>query len=114
LTIAFEPATQLVTTNHSTTDVAPKPLGGDNSDKGPNTGSASTSSSDPSGTKTAAPSILELPTPDLVGISPEMLASYFRAITRGTNSPVLIGTVPLSFVPPLPAEKSSQATYNVK
>jgi hypothetical protein len=111
-TVALAPATPLISTNQSPTDVGPKLLGDNNSAKDPNTGSAS--ASDPSSTKRAAPSIFELPTPDLVGISPETLASYFRAISRGTNSPVIIGTFPLSFVPPLPAEKSSQATYNVK
>jgi len=63
---------------------------------------------------TSAASIFELPTPDLVGITPQMLAVYLHPIVGGTNSAALLGPLPLSFVPPVPMVKSSQATYNVK
>ncbi|MGA2246156.1 MAG: hypothetical protein ABSH48_14255 [Verrucomicrobiota bacterium] len=61
----------------------------------------------------AAP-ILEMPTPDLLGISPQMLATYFLPVSHGTNSAALTGTFPLSFMPPLPPDKSSKAEYIVK
>ena len=59
-------------------------------------------------------SVFELPTPDLVGISPQALAAYFRPISHDTNSVVPIGLIPVSFVPPVPPDKSSHAEYNVK
>jgi len=59
-------------------------------------------------------SVFELPTPDLLGISPQMLATYFRPVKSGTNSAALMGMFPLSFVPPLPPDKSSHAEYIVK
>ena len=59
-------------------------------------------------------SVFEMPTPDLVGISPQALAAYFRPISPGTNSAVPIGLMPVSFVPPVPPDKSSHAEYNVK
>jgi hypothetical protein len=59
-------------------------------------------------------SVFELPTPDLVGISPQALAAYFRPIAQGTNFVTPIGLMPVSFVPPVPPDKSSHAEYNVK
>ncbi|HUC84609.1 MAG TPA: hypothetical protein VL970_05395 [Candidatus Acidoferrales bacterium] len=59
-------------------------------------------------------SVFELPTPDLLGISPQMLAGYFHPVEPGTNSAVMTGMFPLSFTPPLPPDKSSRAEYNVK
>ncbi len=60
----------------------------------------------------AAPPVFELPTPELLGITPQMLATYFRPV-QGTNAFVAT-TFPISFMPPLPPEKSSHAEYNVK
>lgn len=66
---------------------------------------------------TPGPSVFMLPTPDLVGISPQALAAYFRPVSQGTNAVVPIGLMPVSFVPPVPPvppDKSSHAEYNVK
>ena len=59
-------------------------------------------------------SIFQLPTPDLVGMSPQMLAMYFRPVQHGTNSAARVGLFPVSFRPPLPPDKSSKAEYIVK
>jgi hypothetical protein len=59
-------------------------------------------------------SIFDLPTPDLLGISPQMLATYFRPVKGGTNTVGLVGAFPLSFVPPVPPDKSSHAEYIIK
>lgn len=59
-------------------------------------------------------SVFDLPTPDLLGITPQMLATYFRPIHFGTNAAVLAGPFHVSFVPPLPPDKSSHAEYIVK
>ena len=58
-------------------------------------------------------SILSLPTPNLLGITPEMLAAYFQP-GLGTNAAALTGPFRVSFIPPLPPDKSSHAEYNVK
>ncbi len=59
-------------------------------------------------------SVFELPEPDLVGISPEMLAMYFHPVLTGTNLATSMLQYPLSFTPPLPPKKESRAIYNVK
>lgn len=63
-------------------------------------------------------SVFELPEPDLVGISPEMLALYFHPVLTGTNLAAPVRRYPLSFTPPVPPvkapEKESRAVYNVK
>jgi hypothetical protein len=60
-------------------------------------------------------SIFALPTPDLLGITPQMLATYFRPVQFGTNSAALVGPFHVGFMPPQPApEKSSRAEYIVK
>ena len=51
-------------------------------------------------------------TPEQPLLTPQMLLPYFRDIQGGTNRDAVV--VPLTFVPPLPAEKlSSKATYIV-
>jgi hypothetical protein len=62
---------------------------------------------------TFSATVFALPTPNLQGISPEMLATYFRPVQRGTNI-VPMGLLPITFMPPLPPDKSSHAEYNVK
>ena len=59
-------------------------------------------------------SILTLPTPDLLGITPQMLAMYFHPVQLGTNSAALVGPFHVSFTPPLPPDESSHAEYIVK
>jgi hypothetical protein len=63
---------------------------------------------------TLTASIFALPTPDLLGITPQNLATYFRPVQLGTNVVVPVGLLPISFIPPSPPEKSSHAEYNVK
>lgn len=61
--------------------------------------------------------VFALPTPDLLGITPQMLATYFHPAQFGTNAIVLAAPYPISFlppVPPAPADKSSRAEYIVK
>jgi hypothetical protein len=63
--------------------------------------------------QTFTASVFTLPTPDLVGITPQMLVTYFHPVQLGTNS--AITAFPLSFVPPMPADiKSSHAEYILK
>lgn len=59
-------------------------------------------------------SVFALPTPDLLGISPQALAAYFRPVQWGTNVLAPVGLLPVSFMPPVPPDKSSHAEYNVK
>jgi hypothetical protein len=59
-------------------------------------------------------SVFELPEPDLVGISPEMLALYFHPVLSGTNLPAPLRHYPVSFMPPMPPDKESRAVYQVK
>ena len=60
-------------------------------------------------------SVFALPTPDLLSITPQMLAAYFRPVQFGTNSAALVGPFHVGFMPPVPSpEKSSRAEYIVK
>jgi hypothetical protein len=65
-------------------------------------------------------SIFTLPTPNLLGISPEMLATYFHPVQTGTNFPGPNSPFRVSFLPPMPpllqplVDKSSHAEYIVK
>lgn len=59
--------------------------------------------------------IFQLPTPDLLSVTPQMLAAYFGPVTRGTNTATFVGPFPVSFMPPLAEpDKSSHAEYQVK
>jgi hypothetical protein len=59
-------------------------------------------------------SVFTMPTPDLLGITPQMLAAYLHPVQFGTNSTTLIGPFHVSFTPPLPPDKSSHAEYIIK
>ena len=59
-------------------------------------------------------SIFALPTPDLLGITPQNLATYFRPVQFGTNSTPVLVPFSLSFMPPFPPDKSSHAEYIIK
>jgi hypothetical protein len=59
-------------------------------------------------------SVFALPAQDLVGISPQALAAFFRPVLSGTNIVAPVGLLPLSFVPPVLPDKSSHAEYNIK
>jgi hypothetical protein len=61
-----------------------------------------------------APPILALPTPDLQGVTPQILASYFQPVQLGTNAALLNGLFRVSFVPPLAPDTSSHAQYIIK
>jgi hypothetical protein len=61
---------------------------------------------------TAAP-IMQLSTPDLMGITPEMLATYFHPNAAGTNAVAVPVPFRVGFVPPL-APPSSHSEYNLK
>ena len=53
----------------------------------------------------------------MAGITPQMLANYFRPVTIGTNNGVIGGMLPIGFVPPFtPTEThaDSRAEYIVK
>jgi hypothetical protein len=63
--------------------------------------------------ETFAGSVFELPTPDLLGLTPQMLATYFHPVQFGTND-AATGPFRVSFLPPLPPDRSSHAEYNVK
>ena len=59
--------------------------------------------------------IFALPTPDLLSVTPQMLAAYFGPVSRGTNTTAFVGPFPVGFVPPLaPPAQSSHAEYQVK
>ncbi|HEX9046731.1 MAG TPA: hypothetical protein VF988_06875 [Verrucomicrobiae bacterium] len=58
-------------------------------------------------------SIFALPTPDLLAITPQMLATYFHPVQFGANLGVAV-PLPVSFLPPLPVAKSSRAEYILK
>ena len=63
--------------------------------------------------RTAA--IFAMPTPDLLSITPQMLATYFHPVTSGTNAGGFVGPYPVGFTPPLPqANPPSRAEYIVK
>ncbi len=58
--------------------------------------------------------IFALPMPELMGLTPQMLALYFHPAGNGTNA-ALVGPFHVGFIPPLlPSEKSSHAEYIVK
>jgi len=60
-------------------------------------------------------SVFALPTPDLLSMTPQMLATYFHPVEFGTNAAGLAGPFHVGFMPPLPApDKSSHAEYIVK
>jgi hypothetical protein len=68
-----------------------------------------------------AASVFAMPTPDLLGISPQMLATYFRPVQGGTNFFAPNDPFHVVFMPPLPPlvpvlvpDKSSHAEYIVK
>jgi hypothetical protein len=66
---------------------------------------------------TFASSVLAMPTPDLLGITPQMLATYFHPVRMGTNCAAPAGPFQVIFMPPLPPpppDKSSHAEYIVK
>jgi hypothetical protein len=70
---------------------------------------------------TFAASVFALPTPDLLGISPQMLATYFRPVQGGTNFFAPNDPFHVVFMPPLPPllpalvpNTSSHAEYIVK
>ena len=68
--------------------------------------------------ETFSASVFALPTPDLLSITPQMLATYFHPVEIGTNSGPSAGAIRVSFMPPLPPPpepvKSSHAEYLVK
>ena len=65
--------------------------------------------------ETFSASVFALPTPDLLSITPQMLATYFRPVQFGTNAAALVGPFHVGFMPPQPQpEKSSRAEYIVK
>jgi hypothetical protein len=59
-------------------------------------------------------SVFAMPTPDLLGITPQMLAAYFHPIQMGTNSLPVTGPFRVTFMPPLPPDNSSHAQYILK
>jgi hypothetical protein len=64
--------------------------------------------------ETFSASVFALPTPDLLSITPQMLATYFHPVQFGTNT-VLTGPFHVGFMPPVPVpDKSSRAEYIVK
>jgi hypothetical protein len=66
---------------------------------------------------TFSASVFALPTPDLLSLTPQMLATYFHPVELGTNFPLATGPFHVSFMPPLPPPepvKSSRAEYIVK
>ena len=73
-------------------------LGADNPLQGPGANGASMMQ--------AAPS-------DMMGISPEMLATYFKPNGAGTNAAVVV-PLRVGFVPPLATPPSSHSEYNIK
>lgn len=77
-------------------------------------GSGSAEDGDRPLSDTFSSTIFALPTPDLLGINPQMLAAYLLPVQYGTNTARPEGMLPLSFIPPLPPDKSSRAEYNVK
>jgi hypothetical protein len=77
-------------------------------------GPLSDANADKSLEDTFSASVFALPTPDLLGLTPQMLATYFHPVQFGTNT-ALVGPFHVGFMPPLPApQKSSRAEYIVK
>ena len=70
-----------------------------------------TGSADPFGT-----SIFGLAAPDLLNVTPQMLAAYFHPVVRGTNvAAAVVVPVPVIFAPPQTrARPASRADYIVK
>ena len=65
--------------------------------------------------ETFSTSVFARPMPDLLSITPQMLATYFHPVEFGTNAAGLAGPFQVGFMPPLPApDKSSHAEYIVK
>lgn len=62
---------------------------------------------------TFSSAIFTMPPSDLVGMTPQMLATYFHPVLHATN-PVVNLLFPVTFMPPLPPDQSSHAEYNVK
>ena len=59
--------------------------------------------------------IFAMPTPDLLGITPQMLVNYFHPVTTGTSTNTFIGPYPMGFTPPITSpDKSSRAEYIIK
>ena len=61
--------------------------------------------------------VFAMPTPDLLGISPQMLATYFHPVQIGTNPLLVAAPFHVTFIPPLPPpaeDHSSHAEYIVK
>jgi hypothetical protein len=106
-------------TNNPVADLAAKVLPGLTNATSTATDISSLNGSGPTGTDrsledTFNASVFALPTPDLLGMTPQMLATYFRPVQFGTNN-ALAGPFHVGFMPPLPApEKSSRAEYIVK
>ena len=59
--------------------------------------------------------VMALPTSELFGLTPQMLATYFQPLAGGTNGTMVTDPFHVSFIPPfaLP-DKSSHAEYIVK
>jgi hypothetical protein len=62
------------------------------------------------------PPVFTLASPDLLNITPQMLAAYFHPVARGTNAAELAMPVPVIFMPPTvrAPQPSSHAEYIVK
>ncbi len=69
------------------------------------------------GDQTFGPTVFNLTEQGMVSITPQMLATYFRSVTVGTNSGVIGGVLPIGFVPPFTVSQThpdSRAEYIVK
>jgi len=64
--------------------------------------------------ETISTSVFTLPAPDLIGITPQMLATYFRPMQFGGSNATVVLPLPLSFQPPQAPQKSSHAEYILK
>ena len=59
--------------------------------------------------------IYTMAAPDFLGVTPEMLTTYFQPLAGGTNAAAVTGPFRIGFIPPLaPPDKSSHAEYIVK
>jgi len=60
-------------------------------------------------------SIFNLPAQDTMGITPQILATYFQPMISGTNGTAVAGPFRVGFIPPFAQpDKSSHAEYIVK
>lgn len=60
-------------------------------------------------------SIFMLPAPDTLGMTPQILATYFQPLVVGTNGTAVAAPFRVGFIPPLPEpDKSSHAEYIIK